>query len=397
VNGDIEALLRSGLAEQAERAPTTVEDPALADLAIAGAHRIRRRRRVGAAAGGAGLLVLGAGAFVLQPLLNTADPGLNAADTTTSEVRNELGMEFLVEDEDGYQVINDEGDRVTLDADTPQDVYRLEDGYLVVSSEEQTTALTSLDGTSGMSVDWPSDMTYNLVNSAADQFAMVTPNAEITEESYAITNAVISDRTTTVEFTTNYELTLLDWSGSTTVFTADLWSTTAGEAKRWYFDEQYQWNLASVGAAGYESAVIVDQSNPTFVCVADLDPGTGLAQAGEDCGEADSESVQTALESTSDDAATGGLVDAAIAKASGQGMSVYSAEQDEATDYGEYEDQFLQADYFQMDPYGRWELSYSRNDATWLLVDYTSDDPVVSVLTPPTGAVMPVLDYRPPE
>ncbi|NUQ88563.1 MAG: hypothetical protein HOQ43_08895, partial [Glycomyces artemisiae] len=70
MNGDIEALLRSGLAEQAERAPETADDAGLADLAIAGAHRIRRRRRIGAAAGGAGILVIGAGVFALQPLLD---------------------------------------------------------------------------------------------------------------------------------------------------------------------------------------------------------------------------------------------------------------------------------------------------------------------------------------
>ncbi|RRR97655.1 hypothetical protein [Glycomyces terrestris] len=409
MNGDIEALLRSGLAEQAERAPATVDDPALADLAIAGAHRIRRRRRVAAAASGAGLLVLGAGAFVLHPLLKGDDQAPSAADTTTAEVRNELGMEFVVQDGDGaYQVINEDGDRVDLMTqqaadsaqvlpleDASQEVWRLEEGYLVVSHAAQTTELMTLDGTESIAMAWPSDSTYNVVNGAATEFAMVTPNAEVTEEDYEITSALISGEATTTQFTTSFELTLNDWSDSTTVFTADLWSTTAGESKTWHFDEQYDWNLASVGQAGYESAVIVDHSNPTFVCVADLEPGGGLAQVGEDCGESGSEFVQTSLLEASGDEEAVGLVDAAVAKLSGTTDSMFTTP--EAADLGEYEDRFYQADYIQYDPSGRWELSYSRGDATWILVDYTGSEPAVSMLTPPAGAVGPVLDFRPPE
>ncbi|GAA2294369.1 hypothetical protein GCM10009853_057960 [Glycomyces scopariae] len=395
MNGDIEALLRSGLAEQAERAPATVDDPALADLAIAGAHRIRRRRRAAAGATGAGLLVLGAGAFVLQPLLATEDQGQLAADTSTSEVRNELGMEFLIQDDEGYQVINDDGDRVALVDYAPQDVYRLADAYLVVSAEEQTTELIGLDGAAGRGMSWPSEMTYNVVNSEATQFAMVTSNADYTEESYAINDAVIADRTTTIEFTTNFELTLADWSASTTVFTADLWSTTAGQEKRWFFDEQYSWNLESVGYAGYQSAVILDQQDPSFVCVADLEPGSGLAQVGEDCGRVDSPFVQEALGAAAVDETAADLVDTAVAEFSGEGTQIYA--DSEPADLGDYEDQYYQAEYSQLDPSGRWELSYSRGDSTWILVDYTGDDPAVSILTPPEGAVMPVLDCRPPE
>ncbi|GAA1692829.1 hypothetical protein GCM10009830_45800 [Glycomyces endophyticus] len=394
MNGDIEALLRSGLAEQAERAPATVDDPALADLAIAGAHRIRRRRRVAAAAGGTGLLVLGAGAFVLQPLLDGQDQGPSAADTsTTTEARNELGMEFLVEGVDGYEVLNEDGDTVMLASYAPEDVFRLADGYMVVSSEEQTTEVVSLDGGSSFGMTWPSENTYNLVNTAATQFAMVTPNAEVTAESYAISSAVIADQTSTVEFTTSYDLTLSDWSDTTTVFSADLWSTTAGEENNWYFDEEYDWNLQSVGVAGYESAVFVDQSNPSYVCVADLSPGVGVAKNTEDCGEFDSSYVQESLKAASADDAAADLVGAAVDKAAGMTVLAEASPQD----LGDHEDRYYQSDYIQYDPYGRWEVGYSRGDETWVLIDYTEDPPVVSSLTPPEGAVMPVLDYRPPE
>jgi hypothetical protein len=396
VNGDIEALLRSGLAEQAERAPETVDDPALADLAIAGAHRIRRRRRIGAAAGAACLLAFGGGTFVLKPLLTPEDQAPSAADTTTVEVaRSELGMEFVVEGDGAYHVINDSGDRVTLGDDRPQEVYRLEAGYLVTYGEKQAFSFTSLDGAEGTSTEWRSDLTRTQVNGAATEFALATPDDASTEETYEIF-APGDEEFKVTEFTTSYDLTLTDWSGTTAVFSADLWPTTAGQEKLWHFDEQYQWNVESVGLAGYESAVFVDYSNPTFVCVADLDADSGLASAGEYCGQIDSQPVQEELLTASGDESAAALVDTVVANASGEGpMNVFVEPQPE--DLGEYQNRYEQADYFQYDPYGRWELSYSLGDSTWILIDYTGDSPLVSRLTPPAGAIMPVLDQRPPE
>lgn len=393
MNGDIEALLRSGLAEQAERAPETIDDPALADLAIAGAHRIRRRRRIAAAAGAACVLAFGGIAFVLKPLLNTDDQTPSAADTTTVEVRNELGMEFLVEGDGGYHVINDSGDRVTLmEEGLPDEVFRLESGYLVTSAEAQSTTYTHLDGTMAVSTEWPSEYTRTVVNGAATEFALATPNDEGTEETYEINKpGVTGEEIAAVEFTTSTDVMLADWSETTAVFSAELWSTTAGQEKLWHFDEQYGWNLDEVGVAGYESAVILDFANPNFICVADLDAGEGLAVIGEYCGDYQSEVVQAELVAASGDDSTAELVDNAVTKATG-GVALMIE-----PDLGEYETSFYEADFLQYDPYGRWELSYSRDDSTWLLIDYTGEEPVVSRLTPPAGAIMPVLDQRPPE
>jgi hypothetical protein len=396
VNGDIEALLRSGLAEQAERAPETIDDPALADLAIAGAHRIRRRRRIGAAAGAACLLAFGGGTFVLKPLLTADDQMPSAADTSTVEVRSELGMEFLVEDGGSYHVINDSGDRVTVSEDLPQEVYRLESGYLVTSTVRQSTTFANLDGTMGVTTEWPSEFTRTVVNREATEFALATPDEAVTVETYEINRpGPAGDIVEAVEFTTSYEVTLTDWSDSTAVFSADLWSATAGQEKTWHFDEEYDWNLESVGAAGYESAVILDYSNPAFICVADLDAGGGLAKIGEYCGDFESELVQEELVTASGEDAAAELVDAAVAEQTGEEPGLLTDPAD--VDLGEYEDQYDQADYLQYDPYGRWELSYGVDDSTWVLIDYTGDSPAVSRLTPPAGAIMPVLDMRPPE
>ncbi|MEU6246295.1 hypothetical protein [Glycomyces sp. NPDC047010] len=389
MNGDIEALLRSGLAEQAERAPRAVEDPALADLAIAGAHRIRRRRRVGAAAGGAGLLVLGAGVFAFQPLMDMQDQGTIAADSSsTEEVRSDLGMEFLVEDDDGYAIVNEDGKTIPVGADEPESVLRLQDAYVLQDPDRDKTDLYSLDGSMSASFASPAPETYGTVNIPATEYAMVTPNAEMTEESYAlndVTLAAVADATT---FSVSYDLTLVNWDSSTAVFTADVWSTTGGSESTYYFNDQNDWNLASVAAAGFESVAVIDSSNTGYVCVADLDAFGGVAREGEECGPFETERMKDDLVAT---AGTDGALATVTDTVDRVGGEVYFPM--DSVDLGDYQDQFYTSSMLFADPYNRWEISYDPGDATWMMVDYTGETPVMSLLTPPSGAVFPVMDY----
>ncbi|MEU5874872.1 hypothetical protein AB0A73_25330 [Glycomyces sp. NPDC047369] len=394
MNGDIEALLRSGLAEQAERAPETVDDPALADLAIAGAHRIRRRRRIGAAAGGAGLLVIGAGVFALQPLLDMQDQGgASVGSSSTSEVAADMGMEFVVEaDGGGYEILNDDGDTVHIGDVEPESVYRLQDAYVLQSPSRQTTEVLSLDGTSGATYEWPSPDTYSVVNVDATGYATVTPNSDMTFEQYTLNNVTIAAVSEAVEFSVSYDLTLQNWDSSTAVFSADLWSTTGGSESTYYFNSEFDWNFGALADAGFESVAVVDSVNTDYVCVADLDAFGGVAREGEECGPVGTERIRADIEATSgdDDALT--AVTDTVDRLQGEGYSTMSE-----LNLGDYQDRFYDTDMFFNDPFFRWELSYDPGDATWMMIDYTQDPAVMSLLTPPPGAVMPVMDYLPPD
>ncbi|GAA2128106.1 hypothetical protein [Glycomyces algeriensis] len=391
---DIEALLRSGLAERADAAPV-FDDPGLADLAIAGAGRLRRRRRVAAAAGGAGLLVLGA-AVVWNPLIaphdGKGDGDIAAADTSTVEVQSEFGMEFLVQDGDGrYSVLNEDGESFAFDIEEPNaNVYKLTTQYMAESSSDVWTI--GLDGDELVSEQKPSIDTYTKINSAGDRYAMITPNAEYTEEEYSLVDVSLHEQSETVGFTTNSLLTLDDWNASTAVFTTDLYSTTGGEASRYWFNDQFNFGFESVSAAGLEAAVLVDQTDPSYVCVADLD-ARGTASTQEECGPLSSVVVQETL---ADAAGEEGAEDAASIT---EGVvSMYQPDAmlfpDEGeVDYGEYQELYDDAGEQWVDPAGRWVVWADRGDDTWLLIDHTGDEPAVSELQPPDGAVMPIVSY----
>jgi len=395
VSGDIESLLRSELAELADAAPPSINDPGLADLAIAGAGRIRRRRRISAAASGAGLLVLGAAVFVWQPwVAPDLNDGTIAADTSTSEAQSELDMEFVVEDESGvYQVLNEDGDYIPLGNQEPTSVYRLTDSYMYETESE--VSLTSFDGTTGSDFEKSNAETYTKVNSDATQIALVSPNAEYTAEAYRLVDVTMTDATAEaadapeINFTANYLLTLEDWSASTAVFTSDLTSTTGGDSGAYFFEEEFNWGLESVAAAGFESVAVVDTTDPNYVCVADLDAGVGLARAGEECGQVDSDVIQTELNAAAADDSAGEMAEAAIARYTGSDL--YSIFGD--YDLGEYEDRFYESGGMWTDPLGRWEMSGTHGEETWLLLDVTGEEPVLSELTPPKGVMMPVLSY----
>ncbi|MEV3937725.1 hypothetical protein AB0K52_17300 [Glycomyces sp. NPDC049804] len=388
MSDDIEALLRSGMAERADAAPT-FDDPGLADLAIAGAGRIRRRRRVAGAAGGAGLLVLGAAAFVWNPWIGfgEGDGDQMAADTTTIEVQDEFAMEFVVYEDDAYHVFNEDGDTVPLDVDEPTgDVYKLATAYLWETDTEVWTG--SFDGQSATTVERPSAETSIDVNGAGDQYLMYTPNEDYSMANYEVTNLSSPDLSETATFTTRATMTLEDWDARTVVFTYDLHSSAAGEAGEWYFNEQYELGLEEVSAAGFESAVLVDTTDPNFVCVSDLD-AAGSASGREQCGPLDDEEIQAQI-----DFASGKKADAVpLVQGVAESYSFDTMMEVPEIDLGEYEGAYNNASYIWSDPKGEWELAGNPGDETWILIDSSGEQPVVSELEVPEGAVQPVLSY----
>jgi hypothetical protein len=392
MSDDIESLLRSGLAERADAAPS-YDDPGLADLAIAGAGRIRRRRRVAAAASGAGLLVLGAAVFVWQPWFVSDDPedGVIAADTNSTEVQSEFAMEFLIADsDDAYSVLTENGDSISYGTEEPLGyVYKLTDMYM--SETEESVVTVSFDGDSTELVK-PSAETSTKINSAGDRFAMVTPDSEYTVEEYSLVDVSLHEATEEAMFTTNYAVTLEDWDDTTAVFTTDLHSTTAGEAGEYYFNSEYSLGLESVSAAGFETAVLVDTTEPTNVCVSDLDT-LGGASGQEACGPVDSEEVEQALATSAPeaDADPTPLIENAIANV--QSMDEAMFEPLGGVDLGEYQEQFDTASEYWTDPKGEWQIVGNRGDNTWLLIDASGEKPVISELEPPANAVMPILSY----
>ncbi|MCC3762828.1 hypothetical protein K3N28_07055 [Glycomyces sp. TRM65418] len=392
MSDDIEALLRSGMAERVDAAPV-FDDPGLADAAIAGAVRIRKRRRVGAAASGAGLLVLGAAAFVWHPWLtpDKEGDGTLAADTSPAEAQNELGMEFVVEDEGGaFEVINPDGAVVPLGDEQPQSVFRLADAY--VAENEGAVWTTALDGGEGWRFEKADPgMTYLKVNAAGDAFAMATPNAAYTMEEYTLLNAseAAADdaELQSTTFVTSVEATLVTWDASTAVFTTDLYRASGGEAgSTWYFNEEYDLGLESVAAAGFDAAVLVDRTDPNYVCVADMDPGGGMASATEECGPAESAPVEEYLA-----VASGGQSDPIEASMSVQSLIYEEAVPLADAELGEYEPAFVDAVEYWTDPLSRWQIA--NTGRTWLLLENLDGEPVLSELEPPPGTLMPVLSY----
>jgi hypothetical protein len=399
VSDDIEALLRSGMVERVDAAPV-FDDPGLAEAAIAGAGRIRRRRRIASAASGAGLLVLGAAAFVWQPWAApdvTEDDGVTAADTSTEEAQNELDMEFVVEGDNGvYEIINQNGDSLAIGDREPSNVYRLDDAYLSESANEVWT--TSFDGDSGMSFEKQStDETYLRINTVGEQFAMITPTANYTTEEYSLVDVTMADPSTgeagdtgepAVAFSVSYDLSLIDWTAATAVFSADLYTTTGGNSGPYMFNEEFDWGLESVAAAGFESVVIADASDPNYLCVEDLDAGVGVTSTQEVCGQADSTEVEEYLA-----VASGGAsdpVDISATVLEEQTGEMYPAEE---TDLGEYQSRFDESEFWWTDPLGRWQVTASEGDRTWLLLDTSDGEPRATELEIPPGAIMPVLSY----
>lgn len=381
MSGDIESLLRQGLADVAAGAPQNYDDAGLAALAISGAGRIKRRRRIGAAASGASLLVLGAAVVVWQPWMGVnGDNGLTAADTSTAEAQAELSMEFLVETDLGFEVLNENGELVPLTDTEPVQVFRLTDSYLYETTHG--IGLTSVDGTMGASIDKGSEDTRTTVNSAGTEYTLATPMDDYTTETYVFSEGVVEAEEPLNEFTTSYELTLEDWTGTTTVFSGDLRSTTGQDGVGTYhFNYEMDWGLESVGAAGFEMAVIADYSDPDFVCVSDLAPFENYAPEGETCGQIDSTPIQEALEAAAGDT---DFVPEVV-------ENLRFAYLDEIVELGDYADRFYNVEGYWPDPFGNWLISGNPGEETWMLIDnVTGDEPFLAELAVPDGAVMPV-------
>ncbi|MCD0443684.1 hypothetical protein LO763_08615 [Glycomyces sp. A-F 0318] len=390
MSGDLESLLRSEMADRARAAPLTDDDPGLAELAIAGAGRIRRRRRQAAAASGAGLLVLGAAVFVWQPWVGSGPEGdLIASDTSATEAQLELDMEFVVLAENGeYEVLNEAGESVPISEEQPASVYRLADAY--ATETETAVSFTPLDGAAPLVYEKPTPETYIEANTGGTQLAVVSPTAEYTREEYQLLNAPFDELgEAPAVFTTDYALTLQDWSDSTAFFSGDLHSTTGGNEGPYWFEEEYDWGFTTVGTAGFEALVVVDITDPDFVCVADLAPGTGLAAPGEQCGSIGSDAIQQELARA---AADGEAVERARSAVEQVDRS-YRYPLVEGFDLGEYEDRYEDSTGLWTDPMLRWQLTGDSTDDTWLLLDDSGEEPFLSELTPPPGAIMPVLSY----
>jgi hypothetical protein len=408
VSDDIEALLRSGMAERVDAAPV-FDDPGLADAAIAGAGRIRRQRRVAAAASGAGLLVLGAATFVWQPwAMPDKEDGMMASDTSTNEAQRELDMEFVVETEDGsYEVINQDDAAVPIGDEEPVDVYRLTDAYLVEGANEVQTV--GLDGSEGLTLEKArAEETRVQVNRAGEAFALITPSDDYEFEQFSMVDVSASaldplaaedasgdagaDAGGAAEpptFTVDIGLSLVDWSAATTVFTADLTSITGGETGPYMFNEEYDWGLDSVAQAGFDAAVIADSSDPSYLCVADLEPGVGVTTTTEQCGPADSADVEEYLA-----VASGGASDSLAAAEQTLAWQESGAYPFDDADLGEHRTRFDNAEHWWTDPLNRWQLAASPGDRTWILVEMGEDgSTTVSELSPPNGSLMPVLSY----
>lgn len=389
MSGDIESLLRTGLADIADAAPV-YEDPGLAEAAIAGAGRIRRRRRVSAAASGASLLVLGAVAFTWQPWTEPEPSGgLIAGDTSTDEAQSEFDMEFVIETAQGYEILNQDGDNVPIGEQYPTSVSRLDSGYLVETDE--SVVFVDFEGFENIGYDKAEPWVAVPVSRDGTQFALVTPDTEYVAQEMRLVDPANEDESQW--FSTSVELELADWSATTVVFRADLWSVTGGSTSSEYmFNDDHDWGLESVADAGFEAVAVTDMTDPNHVCVADLDPMTGTAGLQESCGWADSEELLDRLvESSGDEAAPELLAQAVEWTLIQQSGTVVM--DDAAGREADIYESFYAEGFFWSDPHGRWQAAGEPGAESWQLMDLMGDEPQLTELELPAQAIMPVLRY----
>jgi hypothetical protein len=134
--------------------------------------------------------------------------------------------------------------------------------------------------------------------------------------------------------------------------------------------------------------VLVDTTDPNFVCVSDLD-AAGTASGGEQCGLIGDEEVQAQI-----DVASGRNSDPVpLVQGVVESYSFDTMIEVPELDLGEYEGEYNNASSIWSDPKGEWELAGNPGDETWILIDSSGETPVVSELEVPEGAVQPVLSY----
>ncbi|WP_030155754.1 hypothetical protein [Glycomyces sp. NRRL B-16210] len=390
MSGDIESLLRRGLSDIADAAPV-YDEPGLADAAIAGAGRIRRRRRAGAAASGASLVVLGAAAFVWQPWFATgADDGPVAGDTSVVEARDEFAMEFVVQDDGEYVILNEQGNGVPIGYEEPINVSRLEMGYLVET--DTAVNVVEFDGTEVTGYEKPEPWLNVPVNRDGDGFAVFWPDVDFLTQETELVRPATDGSGASVSFTTSTELELVDWNRSTLVFRADLWSVSGGDTGGYMFNDDHDWGLEEVASLGFEAAVVTDMTDPGYVCVSDLDPMTGTASVRESCGRADSEEIRQMLAADSGDEDAPDLL-AHVVEREFMEFGEFVMDGERNAEEGDLYSQFFDEGRVWSDPQGRWQVSGLAGDESWRLMDLTRDQPELTELALPPGAVMPVLRY----
>jgi hypothetical protein len=385
VNEDIEELLRAELAGRADSAQVSSGE-GLAEAAIAGAGRIRRRRRIGAAAGGIGLVVFGAAAAVWLPGGGDVFDDSPSVATSAEEARSELAIEFVVERGGSYGVVSAENEYIPLSVqDRPQSVERLRESYVVSASEQ--VEVTSLDGSSSTEYGIPAGFFSTLVRSDAEGFAVQYYNVPAERQTYELFPADPEATASPAVLELSDELNLEDWNEDTLVFSTDLISVTGGESLPHYFNDQHDWGLDTAADAGYESVAVVDLFQPSYVCVSDLVPGAPAPES-EECGYLQDEEIETLLAEASGDGSAPGFVEEVAGSFFGEVLD------DEVRGSPSTEAQLFEAENLFIDPLGRWRIGFSEQDETWALLDTTGDEPFLSDLHPPEGALLPVVSYN---
>lgn len=385
MNEDIEELLRAELAGRADSAQVSSGE-GLAEAAIAGAGRIRRRRRIGAAAGGIGLVVFGAAAAVWLPGGGDVFDDSPSVATSAEEARSELAIEFVVERGGSYGVVSAENEYIPLSVqDRPQSVERLRESYVVSASEQ--VEVTSLDGSSSTEYGIPAGFFSTLVRSDAEGFAVQYYNVPAERQTYELFPADPEATASPAVLELSDELNLEDWNEDTLVFSTDLISVTGGESLPHYFNDQHDWGLDTAADAGYESVAVVDLFQPSYVCVSDLVPGAPAPES-EECGYLQDEEIETLLAEASGDGSAPGFVEEVAGSFFGEVLD------DEVRGSPSTEAQLFEAENLFIDPLGRWRIGFSEQDETWALLDTTGDEPFLSDLHPPEGALLPVVSYN---
>lgn len=385
MNEDIEDLLRAELAGRADAAPM-YSGEGLADAAITGAGRIRRRRRIGAAAGGLGLVAVGAAAALWLPFGGAGFDDAPPVATSAEEAQSDLDLEFVVERDGAYGVVNVDGDYVPLAVENrPDAVQRLQSSY-VVSSMRQLE-VTSLDGTASAVYELPVDNFFTTVRGDAEAFAVQYYETDADRQVYELFPGDPEATGDPAVLDLALELNLEDWSDDMLVFSTDLITVTGGASSPHYFNDQHEWGLETAAEAGYESAVVADATDPSYVCVADLDPGSLAASESEECGYLDETVIEDGIIQASGDGAAAGLVQDVAESFAEEGLEI------EIDGDGPTEAQLFDSEYRFVDPLGRWEIGFSGQDETWALLDTSGADAVVSELRPPQGALLPVVSH----
>ncbi|HEU5127053.1 MAG TPA: hypothetical protein VFU12_03615 [Glycomyces sp.] len=385
MNEDLEELLRAELAGRADSAPM-YSGEGLADAAITGAGRIRRRRRIGAAAGGLGLVLVGAAAAVWLPFGDAALDDAPPVATSAEEAQSDLDLEFVVERDGAYGVVNVEGEYVPLAAERrPDAVQRLQTSYVVSSTRQ--VEVTALDGAATAQYELPVDQFYTTVSGDAEAFAVQYYEADEDRQVYELFPGDPQSARNPAVLDLALELNLEDWNEDLLVFSSDLVSVTGGASVPHYFNDQYDWGLETAAEAGYESVVVADPADPGYVCVADLDPGSLAAPDSEDCGYLDELGTADVITQASGDAAAAGLVQD-VADSFDEEVAEVEVDRDGPTGA-----QLFDSEYRFVDPFGRWEIGFSAQDETWALLDLSGGEAVVSELRPPRGALLPVVSH----